>query len=276
MRSSALTLCFVVLTVSNVSAQQNQIDLSKLREDVANGCLSNDKTLAPIISQLWNKNGGQDLQRTSDEPNSVKLAKELAEKISYDESTQTITWAVDGFCPSDENAAQDLMKLLGFYFNNVDLDEGYYAILQKNFTVPCDTVPPPPGKFDILVPPRGLTMDATQLLQCTGFYGTKLFVYSADQCYQMAYKCYRIGLYQDSLVLLSHAISQDEQTRFYFLKGTIEMLVGDRLAAHKSAEGYIQAQARDSFGFSSGFVARVNTPSAVQFRELVEWKIQNP
>lgn len=242
------------------------VDLAKLRSSVA-AVLLDRKTddWQPALDHLWQRNGGAEIAREPQANGATDIAAQIAEKVEFDSATNQLTWKVVGVSPNGSLTPQDMWQLLSSYFNAAAIEPETFDLVKSGFLASFSKNEDP-QEFDILLPPDGLSMSPEELLRVTGFLGTKSFVYSASSCYDLAIKCYLLGLYGDARILLTHAIKQQDSVRCFHLRGTIEMLLGDNEAAKASAQGILTA--RDTFG---AVVAkeRVNGPASVQFWHLV-------
>ena len=244
------------------------VNLDELRADVTNRLLNEreDPGLT-VIDHLWKSNGGVLVPRNANEPAARGLAAQLAASIAYDTDSETITWPVLGF--GDPQSLRfppaSLWEVLRPYFA-AHFNEADARTLESNFAAERSTRV---FKVDPLVPPAGLTMPAERLLALTGYSGTRLFVYSPPNCFNVAVKCWQIGLFDDARVLLSHALAQSLDPRFYYFRGTIEMLTGHPHDATMSALGFIATAPLPISGYVDYVYERINGPPAIQFRDLV-------
>jgi hypothetical protein len=207
------------------------------------------------------------LTRNPLDPAAQAFALQLTNQLQWDASTGTITWPVHGFAGVIPVHFTPVIlwdvvagSLLEPRYTKADVDDFRIQFLAAREARPI--------MFDPLVAPIGLSMPAEQLLCCVGFCGSKLFVYTPGQCFEVAMKCYYHGFYNDALVFLSHAIAQQQDARYYYFRGTIEMLLGRANDAKMSAIGYLMSPPVPVMGPYRQFYERVNGPPAIQFRAL--------
>lgn len=136
------------------------------------------------------------------------------------------------------------------------------------------SVPTPPS--DPFQPPPGLVTPPEILIPSVGFYGHFPFVYSPSNCFDLAMACYHDCFYLDAIALLSHAIEQDPQPHYYYLRGMAEMQVGLAEHAIVSADGVLAALDEGRYGGLDPVRERFNGPKAVQFRELLVLREATP
>jgi|GEM_PF-5436297 len=274
MRSRLLSVGILVGSVAtSVHAFQDDqspvVSMPEVRATVTS-LLLNPKfdEFTPLISHLWKSNGGAIIARDVNNPAAQSLATELVGRITYDVESETLAWPVYGFAdPASERFTPSaLATIFRPYLITNRFDETSIKLLEANFVTEFATRPP---QYDPLVPPSGLTMPADELLRTTGYYGTRLFVYSPENCLKVAVKCYGLGLNDDAIVLLSHALGQAESAKCYYLRGTIEMLMGYALDAKVSALGSLGMTRSVALISSPYFYERINGPASIQFRELV-------
>lgn len=125
------------------------------------------------------------------------------------------------------------------------------------------------SEIDPFLPPPGMVTAPECLLESLGFFGHHGFVYSAQNCFDLASACYKHCYFEDAIALMTHAIAQDPQARFYYLRGMAQMQAGFYHDAIESADGVWRAQAA---GLANGLAVvreRFNGPSAVNFRQLL-------
>lgn len=269
----------VAMPLASLSAQDKgrAIDLRSLRAGIAHDLLNEQEdAFAPVIEHVWISNGGDQIARDPESPRARALADSLVKSIAYDPVSETLSWPIKGF--SDilpaEFAPSSLWGIFGRYFiaHQFDteiahqFDTEFVRRLEANFV--GTFAENGPVVFDPLLPPRGLTMPPRRLLDSTGYYGTRLFVYSPENCFQLAVKCYELGFYQDAIVLLTHALAQQKMAKYYYVRGTIELSLGRAEAAKVSARGYIETSRTPANNTPTLIYERVNGPSAIQFRDL--------
>lgn len=133
---------------------------------------------------------------------------------------------------------------------------------------------PSPGQqavaSDPFLPPPGMVTPPETLICTLGFFGHHPFVYSADNCFDLASAAYKCGYYEDAIALLSHAIEQEPQARYYYLRGMAQLQAGLASDAIASADGVLDAEAAGNFGGLDRIRERFNGPLGEQFRELLE------
>ncbi|HET6426277.1 MAG TPA: hypothetical protein VFG20_21475 [Planctomycetaceae bacterium] len=275
---TALKTCgwLVLLTASAFAqAQTEVVDLPTLRQEIQHRLLTERETyLAVTLDHLWKSNGGALLVRSPSDPNSQALASRLASQLTWDEPTGSLVWPVAGFT---DITMQRFTPTALWTVVAVAMPEPRYtpetvADLRGRFVTARDARP---VFVDPLIPPVGLSMPAEKLLCANGFCGSRVFVYSAANCFDVAMKCYYNGFHSDALVFLSHAIAQQQDSRLYYFRGTIEMLTGRPDDAKMSAVGVIALPVVSTMGPYRQFYERVNGPPAIQFRELVS-ELSNP
>lgn len=271
----AISLCAVGFTLPATKAfsaqdQSAPFDLVELREQIHGILLSPQPPAAmPLIDHLWKSNGGALILRSARNVDARVLAEQLVGLMDYDLQTETLYWPVYGFADpySARFTPTNLWDtLLRPYFADPQFDANLAGALGANFV---EVLTQRPVTFDPLVPPVGLTMSPEELLCTTGYFGTNLFVYSTSNCVDVAVKCYALGYFKDARVLLSHAIAQQQDARFYYFRGTIEMLTGYPEDAKMSAIGFIVTTPQPP-NFGAPYVyERINGPAAIQFRDLI-------
>jgi hypothetical protein len=124
--------------------------------------------------------------------------------------------------------------------------------------------------IDPFAPPVGLYTPPEILIPRMGFYGHWPFVYSPSNCFDLAVASYKYHHYLDTIALLTHAIEQDPQPHYYYLRGLAQLhacLPHDAIA---SADGVLQTLNEGRFGGLNVVRERFNGPLAVQFRELLK------
>jgi hypothetical protein len=263
-------LMFLVVT-GDVIAQVPEvtIDLPALRANVANQLLNRADPRSPLLDHIWKSNGGALILRDPTNSAAQALAARLAGLIEYNPETATFAWPIVGF--TDRTSIRFppgvLWELFLPYLTERRVEEADLQAMASAFIAHAEAHP---AVVDPLVPPVGLTLPAELLLRLTGYGGSRLFVYSASNCFDVAIKCYAIGRFDDARVLLSHALAQREDARYYYVRGTIEMLTGYPDDAHMSALGF---NARpEPLPFAAGYVyERINGPPAIQFRHLAAY-----
>jgi hypothetical protein len=251
-----------------VGQEPAKVDLKTLRSVVSREILNEESVdLLPLVDHLWKSNGGTLITRDPANPEARALADRFAQQISYDPATDTVSWSVFGF--SNTGATRfppnSLWVFMAPYFMLQQKDENELRTLERNFG---DYAMANLTRVDPLTPPSGLTIPADRLRRICGYYGSALFNYSAADSYELAFKCYQLGLLDDAMVLLSHAIAQQENPKFYLLRGTIEMASGRPDDAEISARGFVATMPRTAMGGTYA-IERINGPANVQFRHLV-------
>jgi len=99
-------------------------------------------------------------------------------------------------------------------------------------TVQPPAVLPPEPVPDVLPPPRltsgfgvpeGLKTAPEILLPSLGYGTPHCFPLTPSTCYDVGYKCYTWGLYQDALAFANHGLALSNHARLYLLKAMCEM-----------------------------------------------------
>lgn len=263
-----LVVCVQLIGTALVGQESAKVDLKTLRAVVSREILNEEPLdLLPLVDHLWKSNGGTLIARESANPEARALADRLAQQISYDPATDTVTWPVFGFSNTVATRfpPNSLWVFIAPYFIQQQKDQNELRTLERNFG---DYATANLTRVDPLTPPAGLTMPANRLRRICGYYGSALYNYSAADSYELAFKCYQLGLFDDAMVLLSHAIAQQENSKFYLLRGTIEMASGLAESAKISARGFGVTAPRTTLGGTYA-IERINGPANVQFRHLV-------
>jgi hypothetical protein len=245
------------------------VDLPALRASVVNQLLDRSDPRAALLDHIWKSNGGARIPRDAANRDAQALAWQLAGRIDFNADTGTLSWPVVGFTDraSIRFAPGVVWDLFLPYLTERELEEAELRALQSAFIANAETHP---VGVDPLVPPVGLTLPADVLLAITGYGGSRLFVYSPANCFDVAVKCYGIGRLEDARVLLSHALAQRQDPRYYYVRGTIEMLAGYPEDARMSALGFNAHTA--PLTVAAGYIyERVNGPPAIQFRHLAAY-----
>ena len=282
MHFAGIAVCVAVWTAGQPGQappedQPPHFDLGSLRADVSERLLhvpqgpsaALEWETEAVLDHLWKSNGGALIPRSAGSDDAERLASQLAQLIEYDSATRTISWPMFGFADpaSARFSPNALWSVLGVYFQDDRFADEDVRQLEANFVTSATKRP---AIYDPLRSPAGLLRPAGHVLCDTGYMGSNLFVYSPDNCFDVAFKCYRLSLYDDGLVFLSHAIAQTQDPRYYFLRGTIEMLTGRSEDAKMSALGFLATSGGTSKIAPSYVYERINGPATVQFRDLAE------
>jgi hypothetical protein len=278
MHLAGLAVCVSLLAAQPSPPPEEKappFDLTSLREQVAQRLLELpsgphsplDQPAVAVIDHLWKSNGGAVIPRTYANADARRLADQLAQQIEYDAVTDTILWPMYGF--ADPNSLrftpETQWTALAPYFQDDRFDRDTVQKLQENYIAAASKRP---AVYDPLTAPDGFSMPPEALLGLLGYAGT-LFVYSPANCFDAAFECYTIGLYDDARVFLSHGIAQAQDARYYYLRGTIEMLTGHSADAKITALGFIAASGAPRKGAGPSYVyERINGPAAIEFRDL--------
>lgn len=262
----------LVLTFAAPGFGQNDpipINLEKLRTDVSTELLNERQTpMVEVVDHFWKSNGGALVTREYASTAGRKLANDLVRMIEYDPETATLYWPIYGF--SDPRAVRFtpaiLWNLIEPALASDQVPAADLPMLKERFINELTTRP---IRYDPLVPPQGLSMPAGCLLNVTGYFGPRLFVYSPSNCFDVALKCYQLGLYQDAIVLLSHALAQTQDAKCYYLRGVIEMWTGRAEDAKMSALGIMANRSNPATSGPNYVYERVNGPAVIQFRDLI-------
>lgn len=266
----ALSLTAALVPAFGLSQESPSVlDLTELRNQIEYDLL-HDRTgaVAPALEHIWVRNGGLYLSRNPMDGAAKVLASRLAQMIAFDPGNDTLSWPLKGFGFSfGEVDPNVLWAPFDRYFTTHDFDAPQMDAFRKNFVGTFSNTPIIP--YDPLIAPIGLSRPAPKLLEITGYYGNNLFVWSPANCFDLAVKCYQLGLLSDADVLLSHALAIQESAKAYYLRGVIEMLIGRPEAAKISARGYSATRGVAGRDTPSWIYERINGPAVIQFRSLV-------
>jgi hypothetical protein len=150
-------------------------------------------------------------------------------------------------------------------------EEDYQRLLQNPTNVvvslrPRDEVPPP----DLFQPPPGLVTPANQLLAMRGCWAPNCFPFTAANSFDLAGDCYRMGLYYDAIALLDHALGQNRQASYYYLKAMSELHVGRCPEAVASVRQMVAAQTAGRNEGLSVVMERYNGPLRARIDDFVK------
>jgi hypothetical protein len=104
---------------------------------------------------------------------------------------------------------------------------------------------------DFFAAPPGLTMPAKDLLEEIGFpvgTPTEAIPYTPDLCFDVAYKCYCQGRFQDSLALVTRSLELAPRAATMYLKAVSELALGYAQDAEESAHVLKSHKLPDSGG----------------------------
>ncbi len=136
--------------------------------------------------------------------------------------------------------------------------------------VPADNTDRPAArpKVDVVKAPVGLSESPAELLEQCGF-SENAFVYDVNGCDEFAKACLHRGLLKDAVVLLNHALLQDNtRAHLWYLKGFAEIGLNRKSDAEHSADGYKKALPYGDPALSH--VAEIfNGPATVSFYGMV-------
>lgn len=247
-------------------AQGTVIDLPAVRANIVDQLLNPNDSRAPLLDHIWKSNGGAVLPRDAANGPAQVLARRLADRIDFDSETATFTWPIVGFAdPASLRFAPGAQwEVFRPCLIDQQITDATINTLEANFVANASARP---VVVDPLTPPEGLSLPPETLLAITGYGGTRLFVYTPSNCLDVAMKCYALSRFDDARVILSHALAQRQDPRFYYFRGAIEMLTGHPQDARMSALGYNASAVRSVV--PGLFYERVNGPPAIQFRALV-------
>ncbi|MEK6260927.1 MAG: hypothetical protein AABP62_20190 [Planctomycetota bacterium] len=101
-------------------------------------------------------------------------------------------------------------------------DQPHAVLIEE---LPSDVLPPPTltSGFGI---PEGLKTAPEILLPSLGYGPAHCFPLTPTTCFDVGYKCYTYGLYQDALAFANHGLQQCNHARIYLLKAMCEMHLG--------------------------------------------------
>jgi hypothetical protein len=87
---------------------------------------------------------------------------------------------------------------------------------------PADVLPPPTLTSDFGIP-EGLKTPAEVLLPRLGFGPAYCFPLTPTTCFDVGYKCYVYGLYDDAFAFADHGLKLSNHARLYLLKAMCEL-----------------------------------------------------
>jgi hypothetical protein len=129
-----------------------------------------------------------------------------------------------------------------------------------------DDAPP----FDVFKIPAGLVTAPERLLTMFG-RSKECFPYTANNCFQLAQECYRSGKVEDAIALLNHAVLQDQQSVYYYLKAMAELRAGRREESLASVRAVLDAEAAGRVGGLDVAKERYNGPVRTEIDELLRF-----
>ncbi len=98
-----------------------------------------------------------------------------------------------------------------------------HAVLLEE--LPPDVLPPPTLTSGFGIPERLKTAPEI-LLPSLGYGPAHCFPLTPTTCFDVGYKCFTYGLYQDALAFANHGLQQCNHARIYLLKAMCEMHLG--------------------------------------------------
>jgi len=152
--------------------------------------------------------------------------------------------------------------------------EELLSAMKRNLVVQIGPQRSEPAVFDVFQPPSGLATPAEQLLSMRGWCQPRCFAFTPANCLDLAGYCYRMGLYQDAIGLLEHAVRYDPQASYFYLKAMAELQTGRCRDAISSVQQMAAAQAAGRADGLGPIMERYNGPLRVQLDELS--KVFNP
>jgi len=125
----------------------------------------------------------------------------------------------------------------------------------------------PPG-FGV---PEGLVTRPAVLLPDLGYGTPDCFVLTPVTCFDVAYKCYIRGLYEDAVAFTRHGLRQSNNARLYLLQAVCEMHLGRCQAASQSILRYRSASTMPTETIGLGPAREhVNDPMRVRLEMLLD------
>jgi hypothetical protein len=213
----------------------------------------------------------------------VQLSADGLSFVEPDRITLVATSATAPITDDTKSAVRDLFKkFLDRYGDRLLESRGMdkpkrdalLRAMKDNLVVQIGRPQPAVAAFDPFQPPSGLATPADQLLAMRGWCQPKCFVFSPQNCLDLAGYCYRMGLYQDAIALLEHAALQDAQASYFYLKAMAELQIGRCHHALSSVQKMAGAQAAGRSDGLGPIMQRYNGPMRVQLDEL--YKVANP
>jgi hypothetical protein len=125
--------------------------------------------------------------------------------------------------------------------------------------------------LDVFQPPPGLVTPVHQLLAMRGCWAANCFPFTPANCFDLAGDCYRWGLYYDAVALLDHALFQDRQASYYYLKAMSELQLGRCPEAMASVREMVAARAAGRNEGLSVVMERYNGPLRARIDDLVKF-----
>jgi hypothetical protein len=124
--------------------------------------------------------------------------------------------------------------------------------------------------LDLFHPPFGLVTPPECLLARQGVFRPNCYLYNAANCFDLARDCYRAGQFHDAIALLDHAIRQNPQACYFYLKAMSQFQLGWCHEAVESVQHMIAAQhAHRDLGLSAT-MERFNGPLRGRIDDIVK------
>ena len=135
--------------------------------------------------------------------------------------------------------------------------------------LPPDVLPPPTLTFGCGIP-EGLKTPPEILFPSLGYGPAHSFPLTPTTCFDVGYKCFTYGLYQDALAFANHGLQQSNHARIYLLRAMCEMHLAQSEDARVTLVKYRHASLRpeESVGLAVAR-ERLNDPMRVRLEVLL-------
>ncbi len=138
---------------------------------------------------------------------------------------------------------------------------------------PNTPIPPRRPTLSTFVIPTGLSEPIEYLLLDLGYQSGKTFPLTPHTTFDLAYKCYADGRYDDAIVFASHGLRMCNDARLHLIKGVCELHQGHGTAAEMIAVDFRNAIAgQQVFGLDAAR-ERINDARAARFADIVEYQV---
>jgi hypothetical protein len=255
-RCGRLALVFVGVLVSTITAQQPRLKLPDLDVPTIRA------QLAAYIQNPNNKQLVDPARAVAD------LSNPETFEIGFNPNVPSLK--LNFLATTDRPDVSPVRAMVTEFLGQVLLEDDDYKKLLPNLVVGLRPQPGPPVVFDPFQPPPGLATPAEHLLAMEGYCHPNCFPYTRANCFDLARTCYRACLYHDAIALLDHAIRQEPQACYYYLKAMSQLQLGRCQEAEASVRAMVAAQAAGRDAGLKETMVRFNGPLRARLDDLTK------
>jgi hypothetical protein len=132
--------------------------------------------------------------------------------------------------------------------------------------------PPPPNAtaIDWCVPPANLTMPEGELLNALGYYPRHCFIYSQQNCFELALACYRRCMFADAVAIANHGLRHGHHSPLLLIRSAAQIAAGDCGGAQDAAKQIFTEKDYVNSRSYNNALERISGPDVVRVRELIQ------